>query len=961
MTGGTNAASAATRIHPLVGAFVGNDVTLDKSSVFARARDEMLHLASVYPVDRLLAVFRANAGLDTHEAQAPGTWEDFGHPLEEAWGEGDYPGREQAQTANLLRGHYAGHFLSMLSLAYSAGQDKALLAKVDAFVKGLAEVQTALAATGRYSHPGFLAAYGEWQFSRLESFAPYGEIWAPYYTCHKIMAGLLDAYELAGNQQALQVVTAMGHWVRGRLEPLDPEQRQRMWSLYIAGEYGGMNETMARLSVVANEPGFLETAQFFDTELLLDAGSTGTDVLTNMHANQHLPQLVGYLHEYELTGERRYLDAVLGLWDLIVPGRMFAHGGTGESELWGRPDCVAGNIGQRNAETCASYNLLKISRLLFQHTLDPRFLDYAERASLNHILGSRRAISSDTSPEVTYMFPVHPGALREYDNVGTCCGGTGLESHVKYQDSIYFAACQELWVGQLVSSTLRWTEAGLQIRQRSGLPFEGSMTLTIEELEGHAVAESGEQALHIRIPNWATGPATLELNGEGLAIEARPGTFATIRQRLQVGDQITIQLPLVLTSTPTIDDGTLHHLQFGPTVLLARSEATTTQSLGLLGRRALDGALRLEDDAIPVGESLAACGVVDFGGLTFEPSWSGSDARFHMYLRALDSHIAFAGENTVVPNRSDADGLTFLDVLWAQAPFDGREAFLLAVLASTLEVRAKGLLASQELEVVLRAAALADVDGNSEPRVVAIATTDADAPGLFDSIGFMADHTLRVEEASLVQQPGVHDIQGEVEGQPANLTLWVLADSGGAMDMPPVVSIEVDTMPAPSGWYTQPPTISISALQLAGENDQQPSIEIRIDESGWVPYERPFTIEEQGQHAIAVRAMNAAGHAGHGHREFSIDTEAPVVQVRLRELGSSVEVTFFADDDVSGVERIQWEGPGTFWGTYQEAFVRALTEEAQILEYAATDRAGNEGARKQLVLPAVTDPAVTDS
>src|SRR5699024_5842457 len=136
-----------------------------------------------------------------------------------------------------------------------------------------------------------------------------------------------------------------------RLEKLDPAQIQKMWSLYIAGEYGGMNETLARLAVAAGDDQFLATAQFFDQANLLEAGAAGTDILDGMHANQHVPQLIGYVHEYELTGERRYLDAAAGIFAAIVPGRMYAHGGTGESELWGPADTVAGDIGNRNAET----------------------------------------------------------------------------------------------------------------------------------------------------------------------------------------------------------------------------------------------------------------------------------------------------------------------------------------------------------------------------------------------------------------------------------------------------------------------------------------------------------------------------------------------------------------------------------------------------------------------------------
>ncbi|HWV50469.1 MAG TPA: beta-L-arabinofuranosidase domain-containing protein, partial [Microbacterium sp.] len=511
--GVTMTTASGIRVEPALRAFGLDRVRIADDSVFAPARDRMLHLARVYPVDRLLAVFRANAGLDTRGATPPGNWEDFGHPSEEAWGEADYPGRENAQTANLLRGHYAGHFLSMLSLAYAGEQDAALHAKIDDFVAGLGEVQRALAETGRYSHPGFLAAYGEWQFARLEDYAPYGEIWAPYYTTHKIMAGLLDAHELAGSAQALEIAVAMGHWVAHRLTRLDHDRIQRMWSLYIAGEYGGMNETMARLSAVADEPLFLEVARLFDQDDLIDAGAERRDILTDMHANQHLPQLLGYVHEYERTGDRRYLDAVLGLWDQIVPGRMYAHGGTGESELWGPAGAVAGDIGHRNAETCATYNLLKIARLLFAHTRDPRFMAYYERAVHNHILGSRRAVDSDDSPEVTYMFPVHPGAVAEYDNIGTCCGGTGLENQVKYQDTVFFAGEDaELWVNLLIPSTLDWREQNATVRLETGLPFAGTVDVRIDDAGGFV--DGTPLTVRVRIPEWLVGELTARIGEE---------------------------------------------------------------------------------------------------------------------------------------------------------------------------------------------------------------------------------------------------------------------------------------------------------------------------------------------------------------------------------------------------------------------------------------------------------------
>ncbi|MFG3341222.1 glycoside hydrolase family 127 protein [Glycomyces sp. NPDC048151] len=779
---------------PVLRPFPLGAVRVDDASVFARARDEMLHLARVYPVDRLLAVFRRNAGLDTRGAEPPGNWEDFGHPDEEAWGEHDYPGREHAPTANLLRGHYAGHFLSMLALAAAGERDPVLKAKVDGFVMGLGEVQAALAATGRYSHPGFLAAYGEWQFSRLEDFAPYGEIWAPYYTCHKLMAGLLDAHEHTGNKQALPIAIAMGHWVHQRLARLDPERRQRMWSLYIAGEFGGMNETMARLAAAARVPLFLETAAFFDQENVLEAGASGTDILTDMHANQHLPQLIGYIDEYELTGEARYLQAAQGIWSQVVPGRTYAHGGTGESELWGPPGTVAGDVGHRNAETCAAYNLLKLARRLFAHTLDPAYMDYYERTVLNHVLGSRRAARSDTSPEVTYMFPVHPGAFREYGNVGTCCGGTGLENHVKYQDTVYFQGPDGLYVNLPVDSELDWAEAGLRVRLRSGYPLGEGVTLLFEG----AAAEA--RTVHLRVPAWAAGGRELRLNGKAVDADLVPGEYTSVTRAWKTGDVLHLTTPARLRAEPMRDDERRSALFLGPTLLLARSELTTSLPF--------DGASLSGADAPALLAELASNGTVVLDGVAFEPCWSGLDTKYHMYVRSPEPAIAF------------------------------------------------------------------------------------DAP----------------------------------------------------------VAIEVVGEPAPSGWYTTAPEVRLHA------SDGTAALELRVGEGDWRPYTAPVTIDTEGVQYIEARATAPDGTTATTGLELSVDTAPPRSRATVKELGSSWEITLHADDAVSGVERIQWEGPGTFWGTFQEAFVRAIGPEPQVVEYAATDRAGNEEPRQRLVIPGKDGP-----
>ncbi|MEV0951319.1 beta-L-arabinofuranosidase domain-containing protein [Promicromonospora sp. NPDC050249] len=885
--------------------------------IFTRARDQMLHLAHTYPVDRLLAVFRANAGLDTRGALPPGGWEDFGHPDEQAWGPDEYPGREAAPTANLLRGHYAGHFLSMLALAHAGTGDGALRAelkaKVDEMVEGLREVREALAASGRYSHPGFLAAYGEWQFSRLEGLAPYGEIWAPYYTCHKIMAGLLDAYRHAGSRTALEIAAGMGRWVHGRLSVLSADQRRDMWSLYIAGEAGGMNEVLCDLAVLTGDTQFVETARLFDLDSLLDATASGRDVLDGMHANQHAATLLGYLALHDLTGEARYLDAVINIWDMLVPGRTYAHGGSGENELWGPAGAVAGDIGNRNAETCVTYNMLKLARALFGRTGDPRYADYYERAVTNQVLGSRHDVDSDDSPEVTYMFPVNPGALREYDNVGTCCGGTGLENHVKYQDSVYFRSVRggerALWVNLYVASTLRWAEQDVRLVQETAYPLEGGSRLLVDA--------AGNLDLRLRVPGWVTGGFTVTVDGSPVAVDATPGQYVSLRRDWVPGTVVEISMPLALREVPAPDDASLVTLELGPTVLLARSTATTWLPVAAATWRRLDGTL----DA-PIAP--ADDGTWRLGDLVLEPAWSGADARYHMYLRRADVRIAFAGTgagagaDSGVPNVARRDGGTFLDVLWSDGGFASRPEFLRAVLRAAHEFVGLELLSAAEARDVLRAAARSGVG-----RDTGGGGTANEAEALPEEIA--RTESAREEAALLAEAPTA-----------------ALTGSAPRLEVVPAAA------PSVTGWYHQPAELTVHARADAGE----PTVELRVDDGPWQPARAEPLRLGDGVHTVAVRAVDSEGRERHVVSEVSVDTTAPVTTATARRLGPrGVEINLAATDDVSGVDSIRWKGPDTFWATFREPFTRALGDEPQVIEFTATDRAGNEEPIRTLELP----------
>ncbi|WP_430784183.1 beta-L-arabinofuranosidase domain-containing protein [Actinoplanes sp. G11-F43] len=463
------------------------------------------------------------------------------------------------------------------------------------------------------SHAGFLAAYPETQFILLEQYTTYPAIWAPYYTCHKIMRGLLDAYTLGGNALALDVARGMGEWVHSRLSKLPREQLDRMWALYIAGEYGGMNEVMADLATLTGNRAFLTTAGYFDNTRLLADCAAGTDTLDGKHANQHIPQFLGYLRMFEQGAGKQYRAAAANFYDMVVPHRTYAHGGTGQGEVFRERDVIAGSIvGTTNAETCAAYNMMKVARNLFSLTPDGRYFDYYEKTLVNQILASRRDTDSTTDPLVTYMVPVGPASRRGYGNTGTCCGGTGLENHTKYQDSIYFRSAGDdvLYVNLYIPSTLHWTERKVTVTQSGDYPRTPAGTLTVT---GNARFE-----LRLRVPSWARDTFTVKVNGKRQRVRVSRDGYLAIHRHWRTRDTVEIAFPYHLHTESAIDDPTLQSLLYGPLTLIAKSDST--QTLPLPANLA---------DVQPGDRPLTFTS----GGITFEPFFLGDTAAYHTYLR----------------------------------------------------------------------------------------------------------------------------------------------------------------------------------------------------------------------------------------------------------------------------------------------------------------------------------------
>ncbi len=502
--------------------------------------------------DRLLHNFRVTAGLPS-SAQPLGGWEA--------------PDVE-------LRGHSVGHYLSAVSIMYASTGDTRFKARADSLVAELAKVQAAEAKT---FNPGYLSAFPEELFDRVDSRR---RVWAPYYTIHKIMAGLLDANLLTGNQQALDVLKKQADWVKFRVGRLTDEQQQKA----LDTEFGGMNEVLANLYAVTGEPKYLETAKKFDHRRILDPLARGVDPLDNVHANTQIPKIIGAAREYELTGDPRYRDIATFFWSRVVHHRSFVIGGHSDDESFFPEEETSHHLGTSGPETCNTYNMLKLTRHLFAWSPSADMMDYYERALLNHILASQ----DPKTGGVLYYCPLKPGAFKTFSTANDsfwCCVGTGMENHAKYNDTIYFHDAAALYVNLFVPSELTWKEMGVKVRQLTKFPEGDSTSLTF------TVDQPLRLAVRVRYPSWATSGMTLTVNGKSQeTAAAKPGQYIDVTREWKTGDSMQIKLPMSLHLESLPDDPHVQALMYGPVVLA-----------GDLGTAGLDAVRRYGPSAPPLG------------------------------------------------------------------------------------------------------------------------------------------------------------------------------------------------------------------------------------------------------------------------------------------------------------------------------------------------------------------------
>jgi DUF1680 family protein len=477
--------------------------------------------------DRLLHTFRITAGLPTSAAPLGG-WE---------------------APDNELRGHFTGHYLSACALLSAQTGDAAAKARGELLVAELARCQAAIGG-------GYLSAFPEELFDRLREGK---QAWAPFYTVHKIMAGLLDSYTLCGNAQALDVLKGMARWVALWVRPLSDERMARV----LDREFGGMNEVLYNLYATTGEERWREIAKRFDKEMVYAALAAGRDELKGLHVNTTIPQIIGAARGYELTGNRRLHDTADYFWHTVTERRCYCTGGTSNEESWNSPPGeLAKELSGYTQECCVTYNMQKLTRLVFSWTADPRAADYYERAYYNGILGVQHPADGDK----LYYVPLASGYWKLF---GTplqdfwCCTGSMAESFAKLGDSIYFHDANGIYVNLFVASEVEWKDKGLRITQETNFPEEDVIRLTIH------TATQQRMALRIRVPHWCKGGSTA-LNGHALEGFAAPGSYFVLDREWRDGDHVSVTLPMHLHMHAMPDDPTLQAVMFGPLVLAGR-------------------------------------------------------------------------------------------------------------------------------------------------------------------------------------------------------------------------------------------------------------------------------------------------------------------------------------------------------------------------------------------------------
>lgn len=518
-------------------AFNLGDVKLTDGSSFKHAMDlDAAYLLKLEP-DRLLHRFHQQSGLPV-KGEIYGGWESEG-----------------------LSGQSLGHYLSAVSMYYASTGDPEFKKRADYIVNELALCQDARKTGYVGAIPNEDSIFGNVAKGIIKSggFDLNGG-WSPWYTVHKVMSGLVDAYLYAGNAKALEIVTRMAEWVQNTVGSLTEEQRLRMLNC----EYGGMNDVLANIYAITGNTKYLELARKFNDEFVMGQLAKEIDPMPGKHSNTNVPKAIGAARCYELTGSEKDQTIAAFFWKTMVHHHTYVIGGNSSYEYCGEPDKLSDRLSDNTCETCNTYNMLKLTRHLFTWQPSQELADFYERALYNHILASQNPVDG----MMCYFVPLRMGTHKQFSdefNTFTCCVGTGMENHVKYAESIYYEAADGgLYLNLFIPSVLNWREKGVTIEQKTTFPESGKTKLKF------STEAPVKFRLYLRNPAWAAAGVKVLINGKTAELMKNEEGYLTIERKWKNGDCVDIDMPIQIYSESMPDNPNRIAILYGPLVLAAQ-------------------------------------------------------------------------------------------------------------------------------------------------------------------------------------------------------------------------------------------------------------------------------------------------------------------------------------------------------------------------------------------------------
>lgn len=596
------------------------DVTLlnpYEQNAFAK---EVEYLKSL-DADRLLKGFCLIGGVES-SAQLYGGWEN-----------------------SAIKGHTLGHYLSALSQAYATCGDEALKAIADHIVAVLAQCQD--------PETGYLAAIPESHFIQIEQGNTSGT-WVPWYNLHKLMSGLVHAYELTGNEQALTVAAKLGDWVYARTSKWSAATQTTVLNV----EYGGMNDVLYQLYSHTKSEKHLSAAHSFDELPLFDALYNGQDVLNGKHANTTIPKIIGALQRYIVLGEDEayYLTVAENFWEIVVSNHTYITGGNSEWEHFGEPNVLDGERTNCNCETCNTYNMLKLTRELFKITGSRKYADYYENTYINAILSSQNPETGMT----TYFQPMASGYFKVYstpDQHFWCCTGSGMENFSKLDDSIYYQDENALYVTRYTSSEVVWPAKALTLTQTTAIPETETARFTVR-------ADAPVQAdIVLRIPDWCASAPTVTINGKAAELQPVNG-FLHLHREWQNGDEFELTLPMTVVASALPDNAHVVAFKYGPVVLSAdlgqhhmttgvtgvnvtvpSADTTLSEVVTVADGSIADWLADLPGNLVRTGSELSFTLRGTDRELVFTPHYQQHTSRYGLYFELADASTAIQADD----------------------------------------------------------------------------------------------------------------------------------------------------------------------------------------------------------------------------------------------------------------------------------------------------------------------------